>query len=73
MWLYSQVLGAEKSTHEIVWRFQWTVEPGRFLLSIPGVENGNPLQYPCLESSMDSGAWWAIVHEVAKSQIQLSM
>ena len=25
--------------------------------SIPGVENGNPLQYSCLENSMDGGVW----------------
>ena len=25
----------------------------------PGGINGNLLQYPCLENSMDSGAWWA--------------
>ena len=24
----------------------------------PGEENGNPLQYSCLENSMDEGAWW---------------
>ena len=29
--------------------------------------NGSPLQYPCLENSMDEGAWWATVHGVAKS------
>ena len=34
----------------------------------PGEENGNPLQYSCLENSMDRGAWWATVHGVAKSQ-----
>ena len=28
--------------------------------------NGNPLQYSCLESPIDSGAWWAAVHGVAK-------
>ena len=33
---------------------------------IPGVGNGNPLQYFCLENSMDRGAWWAIVHGVVK-------
>ena len=33
-----------------------------------GVGNGNLLQYSCLENSMDRGAWWAIVHGVAKSQ-----
>ena len=34
----------------------------------PGERNGNPLQYSCLENSMDGGAWWAIVQRVAKSQ-----
>ena len=38
----------------------------------PGEGNGNPLQYSCLENPMDRGAWWATVHEVAKSQIRLS-
>ena len=31
----------------------------------------NPLHYSCLENSMDRGAWWSIVHRVAKSQIRL--
>ena len=30
----------------------------------PGVGNGNPLQYSCLENFMDRGAWWAMLHEV---------
>ena len=34
----------------------------------PGEGNGNPLQYSCLENSVDRGAWSAVVHEVAKSQ-----
>ena len=38
----------------------------------PGVENGDRLQYSCLENSMDKGAWWAIVHRAAKSQTLLS-
>ena len=38
----------------------------------PGEENGNPLQYSCLENPMDRGALWAIVHRVAKSQTRLS-
>ena len=33
----------------------------------PRVGTGNPLQYSCLENSMDRGAWWATVHGVAKS------
>ena len=32
----------------------------------PGVGNGNPLQYSCLEDSMDRGPWWATVHGVTK-------
>ena len=44
--------------------------------SIPGLGvspvggHGNPLQYSCLENPMDRGAWLAIVHRVAKSQIR---
>ena len=38
----------------------------------PGEGNGNPLQYSCLENSMDGGAWWATIHGVTKSQIRLS-
>ena len=34
--------------------------------------NGTPLQYSCLENSMDAGAWWAAVHGVAKSWTWLS-
>ena len=36
---------------------------GRF----SGEGNGNPLQYCCLENSVDRGAWQAIVHGLAKS------
>ena len=28
---------------------------------VPGEGNGNPLQYACLENSLDGGAWWATV------------
>ena len=38
----------------------------------PGEGNGYPLQYSCLENSMDRGAWWATVHGVAKSWARLS-
>ena len=40
--------------------------------SVPGLGrslvggNGTPLQYPCLQKPMDSGAWQATVHGVAK-------
>ena len=36
---------------------------------LPGERNGNVLQYSCLENPIDRGAWWAIVHRVAKSDI----
>jgi len=34
----------------------------------PGEVNSNPLQYSCLENSMDRGVWQATVHGIAKSQ-----
>ena len=37
----------------------------------PGEVNGIPVQYSCLENSMDRGAWQAAVYGVAKSQIGL--
>ena len=37
----------------------------------PGEGNGYPLQYSCLENSMDRGAWQATVLEVAKSWTRL--
>ena len=51
-----------------------TGDPG----SVPGSGrppregNGNPLQYSCLENSMDGGAWKATVHGVTKSRTRLS-
>ena len=38
----------------------------------PGEGNGYPLQYSCLEKSMDRGAWQATVHEVLESWTLLS-
>ena len=44
------------------------VDLGLILVSgrSPGEGNGNPLQYSCLENSMDRGAWQGTVHETAK-------
>ena len=36
-----------------------------------GEGSGTPLQYFCLENPKDGRAWWAVVHGVAKSRIQL--
>ena len=35
----------------------------------PGEENGNPLQYSCLENPMDRGGWRAKVHMATKSEM----
>ena len=38
----------------------------------PGEGSCNPLQYSCLENSMDRGAWWATVLGVTESRTQLN-
>ena len=38
----------------------------------PEEGNGNPLQYSCLENSMDGGAWWVTLHGITKSWTRLS-
>ena len=43
-------------------------ESGRF----PGEGNGHPLQYSCLENSIDWGAWHATINGVTKSQTHMS-
>ena len=49
----------------------------RYMGSVPGLgrsprgRHGNPLQYSCLENSMDRGAWQATVHRVTQSQTRL--
>ena len=51
-----------------------TGEPGLFpgSRSSPGIGIGNPLQYSCLENSVDRGAWRAAVQRVVKNQTPLS-
>ena len=39
---------------------------------ILGEGNCTPVQYSCLENPMDGGAWWAVVHGVAKNWTRLS-
>jgi len=38
----------------------------------PGEGNDNPLQYSCMENSINRGAWWAIVHEVTRVRHNLA-
>ena len=46
---------------------QWT--RGEISVDLSGLEgSGNPLQYSCLENSMDRRAWWATVHGVTKNR-----
>ena len=49
-------------------------DPGSILGSgrSPEEGNGNPLQYSCVENSMDGEAWSATVHGLAKSWTRLS-
>jgi len=48
-------------------RHQYDVWSGRSLRG----GHGKPFQYSCLENRTDRGAWWAMVHRVAKSPIWL--
>ena len=43
----------------------------RLLTMKNGEENGNPLQYSCLENPRDGGAWWAAIYGVAQSRTWL--
>ena len=43
-----------------------------YMQSTSGEDNGNPLQYSCLENPMEGGAWWAAVYEVAQSWTRLN-
>ena len=47
--------------------FIWTVSRNKI-----GEGDGSPLQYSCLENSMNRGAWWAAVHGIPKSRTWLS-
>ena len=48
---------------------QWCGRPGSIpgLGRYPGEGNGYPLQYSCVENSMNTGTWWATVYGVSKS------
>ena len=54
----------ETWVHFLGWEDPWAGK-------IPGEGNSCPLQYSCLEYSMDRGAWQATVHGVMKTQTQL--
>ena len=61
-------LGKESSYQCMGWRHTSSIpESGRS----PARGNGNPLQYSCLEDSMDRGDWRATVQRVTKSRTRL--
>ena len=51
--------------------FSFVEENLRTLVEGHGEGTGTPLQYSCLENSMDGGAWWAAVHGITKRQTRL--
>ena len=61
----------EKATKFLFWIISIYSVSDSTMLSSKGEGNGNPLQDSCLENSIDRGAWWAPVHEIAKSWTQL--
>ena len=61
--------GQESAAMQETWGDLGSIpKSGRF----PGEGNVYPLQDSCLENSMGREAWWATVHEVAKSWTLLS-
>ena len=53
------------------WRHKW-YRFNAWVGKVPWNRNGNPLQYSCLENSIDRRTWQATVHEIAKSWTWLS-
>ena len=49
----------------------WSKEFKVHSILLIGEGDGTPLQYSCLENPMNRGAWWVVVHAVAKSQTRL--
>ena len=74
--LWEKIMAPHSST--LAWEIPWMEERGRlqsiglrrvgrdwvtsFSLSCTGGENGNPLQYSCLENPRDRVAWWAAIY-----------
>ena len=56
--------------HLLLSSLQWSTR--EIQLAFLNFPNSNLLQYSCLESFMNRGAWWATVHGISKSQTWLS-
>ena len=61
--------GKETACH---FRRLWRLGFDPWVGKIPWSRKWQPLQYTCLENSMERGAWWATVYGVVKGQTQLS-
>ena len=75
----SQRVGHDERLNSTEWFRRWRIclqlrRPGfdPWVGRIPGEGNSYPLQYSCLKNCVDRRAWWATVHEVAKSRTWLS-
>ena len=66
---FSEVTGYKINTQKFL-AFLYTSNKisEREIKETNGEGNGNPLQYSCLENTLDRGAWQATVHRIAKSQ-----
>ena len=67
----SKITADSDSSHEIKRHLLLGRKVMTNLDSLFGEGNDTPLQYSCLESPMDGGAWWAAVRGVARSWTRL--
>ena len=63
---HEPIVGQNHLPQSLFWKKVLT-SSCNLLTTTPGEGNGNPLQYSCLESSIDRGAWGATGHGVAQS------
>ena len=71
-WAWDLGVGEIPSSFFTSLKLLWTYTNINDAGNIYGEGNGNPLQYSCLENTVDRGAWRAAVHRVAQSRTQLT-